>query len=118
MPTPRHGVWATVIGNRIYIPGGGVVQGFGASNINEVFIVDPEVEIPLEITAIELSGSNVLLKFRTQRNHTYLVERKDDLLMQSWTPLSNRLPGTGGIVTVQDTNASTLPQRFYRVREL
>jgi hypothetical protein len=83
MPTPRHGIWAAVIGNRVYIPGGGVVQGFGASNINEVFIVDPEVEIPLEITAIEFSGSNVLIKFRSQRNHAYLVERKDDLLFQA-----------------------------------
>lgn len=40
MPTPRHGIWAAVIGDRIYLPGGGTAQGFGASNINEVFRVD------------------------------------------------------------------------------
>jgi hypothetical protein len=39
MPTPRHGISASVIGNRIYLPGGGLIQGFGASDINEVFIV-------------------------------------------------------------------------------
>ena len=39
MPTPRHGISASVIGNRIYMPGGGVLQGFGASDVNEVFIV-------------------------------------------------------------------------------
>lgn len=40
MPTPRHGIWAAVIGDRIYLPGGGTRQGFGASNVNEVFRVD------------------------------------------------------------------------------
>jgi N-acetylneuraminic acid mutarotase len=39
MPTPRHGIWASVIGNRIYLPGGGSQQGFGATNVNEVFVV-------------------------------------------------------------------------------
>ena len=39
MPTPRHGIWASVIGNKIYIAGGGIVQGLGATNINEVFTV-------------------------------------------------------------------------------
>jgi len=27
MPLPRHGSWASVIGNQIYIPGGGAHQG-------------------------------------------------------------------------------------------
>src|SRR5688500_14374606 len=39
MPTPRHGIWASVIGNKIYLAGGGIVQGLGATNINEVFTV-------------------------------------------------------------------------------
>jgi N-acetylneuraminic acid mutarotase len=41
MPTPRHGIWASVIGNQIFLPGGGIVSGFGATNVNEVFIVSP-----------------------------------------------------------------------------
>ena len=40
MPTPRHGIWASVIGNRIYIPSGGSQQGLGATNANEVFVVN------------------------------------------------------------------------------
>jgi len=39
MPTPRHGIGAAVIDGRIYIPGGAVVQGFGAANASEAFIV-------------------------------------------------------------------------------
>ena len=41
MPTPRHGIWASVIGNQIFLPGGGIVAGFGATSVNEVFIVSP-----------------------------------------------------------------------------
>jgi len=39
MPTPRHGIWASVVGNKIYLSGGGSQQGFGATNVNDVFIV-------------------------------------------------------------------------------
>lgn len=39
MLTPRHGIYASVIDNAIYIPGGAIQQGFGATGINEVFVV-------------------------------------------------------------------------------
>lgn len=41
MPTPRHGIGAAAIGDLIYIPGGGPVQGFGVTDVNEVFVVEP-----------------------------------------------------------------------------
>ena len=40
MPVPRHGIWAAVIGNRIFLPGGGEVQGLGSTTHHDVFIVD------------------------------------------------------------------------------
>jgi N-acetylneuraminic acid mutarotase len=39
MPTPRHGIGAAVIGNKIHIPGGADVQGYGLIAANEVFTV-------------------------------------------------------------------------------
>jgi hypothetical protein len=39
MQTPRHGIWASVIDNKIFIPAGATVQGLGATNINDVFTV-------------------------------------------------------------------------------
>jgi len=39
MPSPRHGIWASVIGSRVYLPGGANQQGFGATNVNDVFII-------------------------------------------------------------------------------
>lgn len=40
MPTPRHGIGASVINNIIYIPGGGPKMGFGVTDVNEAFIVE------------------------------------------------------------------------------
>ena len=39
MPTPRHGIAATVIGDRIYLPGGATLQGLGAVATHEAFTV-------------------------------------------------------------------------------
>jgi N-acetylneuraminic acid mutarotase len=39
MAVPRHGIGAGVIGGRIYIPGGAVLQGFGAVNAHDALIV-------------------------------------------------------------------------------
>lgn len=39
MPTPRHGIGAAVQANDIFIPGGGSVQGFGATDVHEVLRV-------------------------------------------------------------------------------
>jgi N-acetylneuraminic acid mutarotase len=37
MATPRHGIGAVTVGDRIVIPGGATQQGFGASAANEVY---------------------------------------------------------------------------------
>jgi N-acetylneuraminic acid mutarotase len=39
MPTPRHGIGAAVLFSDIFIPGGGTVEGFGATNVHEVLRV-------------------------------------------------------------------------------
>jgi Kelch motif len=43
MPTPRHGIGAAAIGNRIYIPAGATQAGGGShTGANEAFVVQPE----------------------------------------------------------------------------
>ena len=40
MPLPRHGIWASVIGNKIYIPGGGTTPALiNPTNTNQIFTV-------------------------------------------------------------------------------
>ena len=37
MPTPRHGIGAATVDGRIYIPGGGPLQGFATSGVTEIY---------------------------------------------------------------------------------
>lgn len=68
----------------------------------------------LRITAVQVIGNDVSISFATT-NRLYYVQRIDDLGNGTWTTFTNNVMGTGGIVSVLDTNAATLPQRFYRV---
>jgi len=46
MQTGRHGISAAVIGNGIYLPGGATLQGFGATAVNDVYVLDPPALVP------------------------------------------------------------------------
>lgn len=62
MPSPRHGIWASVIGNKIYFSGGGEVEGFGATNTNDVFIVNSQATFANISTRLEVeTGDNALI---------------------------------------------------------
>jgi hypothetical protein len=37
MPVPRHGLGGAVLGERILVPGGATVQGFGATAAHQVY---------------------------------------------------------------------------------
>jgi hypothetical protein len=37
MPTPRHGIGAAVVGDRIHVPGGATSPGLARSDAHEVF---------------------------------------------------------------------------------
>ena len=41
MQTARHGIYAAVLGNVIYLPGGATQQGFGVTAVNEAYVVPP-----------------------------------------------------------------------------
>jgi hypothetical protein len=46
MQTARHGIYAAVLANAIYLPGGAIRQGFGATAVNEAYVFDPAPLIP------------------------------------------------------------------------
>src|SRR4030095_129708 len=46
MPLPRHGIGAGVVSNRLFVPGGATLEGFGATAQADVFTVNEEVLIP------------------------------------------------------------------------
>lgn len=47
-------------------------------------------------------------------NRLYRLERGDEL--GTWTTWTNNITGINGVLTITDTNAVTLPRRFYRLR--
>ncbi len=64
MPTPRHGLFAAVLDNRIYLPGGATVEGLGATNINEVFLVNTAVTVSAaSFTGPQLANRSIVAAF-------------------------------------------------------
>lgn len=77
-------------------------------------VVDFAPASDLQITGVQIIGSDVQISFATT-NRLYFVQRSGDLASGIWTTFTNNVQGTGGIVSVLDTNAASLPKRFYRV---
>ncbi len=63
MPAGRHGIWASAIGNEIYIPGGGAGPGGSASNTNQIYTVDTAAANLGDIStrAFVQTGDNVMI---------------------------------------------------------
>jgi hypothetical protein len=64
MPFPRHGLWASVIGNKIHLPGGSSAPGLGASNTNQIFTVTdlgPPSLGNISTRAFVQTGENVMI---------------------------------------------------------
>ena len=55
MPNPRHGIGAAALSSMIFIPGGGPIEGFSDSNINDAF-TPPAPDNPFSI--LENLGNN------------------------------------------------------------
>jgi lysophospholipase L1-like esterase len=70
------------------------------------------------VTSLGFVGANLQLGFTTVSQQFYRVEMTDNLATPNWTPLTNNVPGTGGVVAIVDPTASGQSQRFYRVRQL
>jgi len=69
-------------------------------------------------TGINVTGTNVSLKFSSASNQLYVLESRDQSSGGSWTTISNNIPGNGAVISVGTTVPSGLPQRFFRVRQL
>ncbi len=63
MPTARHGLFGSVIGNAIYLPAGATQQGFGATNVNEVFTVNTATTVSAASFANNIAGRAIVAAF-------------------------------------------------------
>jgi N-acetylneuraminic acid mutarotase len=46
MQTGRHGIYAAVLDNVVYLPGGATLQGFGTTGVNEAYVIDQSETAP------------------------------------------------------------------------
>jgi hypothetical protein len=74
-----------------------------------------KVLVPSSITEMLFAGTNVSVQVPTQAGLIYLLEYKNNLQDPTWTAASSWTAGTGGTVTLSDTNTPAV-SRFYRVR--
>jgi hypothetical protein len=66
------------------------------------------------ISSFRLAGSNSVVNLTTILGESYDVQRTTDLPGSAWLLVSSRVPGTGGVIQVIDTNGASLARRFYR----
>jgi uncharacterized repeat protein (TIGR01451 family) len=73
------------------------------------------VLVPPAIQGVNPTGTNFSLSVTSLSGLNYTLEYKNALTDANWISLSPTLPGNGGVLTLQDTNAP-VASRFYRVR--
>ena len=70
----------------------------------------------VSVNWLGVGGTNVSISLSSVPGLNYRLEFKSSLDDANWTPLLPEVLGDGGIISLQDTNGTLLPSRFYRVR--
>jgi uncharacterized repeat protein (TIGR01451 family) len=86
------------------------VAGSVTSVVASITVSSPEI-----LLQISLAGPQVSISFASQPWLNYVLEYKHRLDDPAWTPLPWAVLGTGGLITLQDTNTSA-DSRYYRLR--
>jgi len=88
-------------------------QGSVTSVIAQLSLLLPPT---IFLTNLGVSSSNLYVTLNSIVGANYTLEYKNSLLDTNWTPIPPPVTGTGGFISLQDTNGFLLPSRFYRVR--
>jgi len=90
MAQPRHGIGAAVIGNRIFIPGGSPVEGFGTTAQSDFFAVNEDLLLPQFVVGGGYSTSIVIANPSASQPADVTVTLAD----VNGAPLETNLDGT------------------------
>jgi autotransporter-associated beta strand protein len=69
----------------------------------------------LKISQMVASGGDELISFPTVIGKIYRVECSGTLESGSWSSVQDNVPGTGGIVEVNDSGGALVERRFFRI---
>jgi uncharacterized repeat protein (TIGR01451 family) len=92
-----------------------ITNSYGSvtSTVAQLIILLPA---SIAIDPANVSATNVAVSLNSVAGLTYTLQYKNSLQDSAWTDIPPSVPGTGGVLLLQDTNGSVLPSRFYRVR--
>jgi len=71
---------------------------------------------PPSITGLRLIGPDSIVSFLTFLGESYDLLCANDLAGSAWSLVATGLPGSGGVISVTDTNGARQSRRFYRAR--
>jgi len=91
--------------------------GVGMSNLQEFQAgTDPTSwSGVLQISQLQVSGSDMLVSFASVAGKTYRVDRSDTLQNGSWVTVQDNIAGTGATIQITDSGGASSGKRFYRV---
>lgn len=92
-------------------------DGDGLSNLQEYNAgTDPnDSSSALRISTVVVNGTDLLVSFPSVLGRIYRLDRSDSLLNASWITVQDSIAGTGGTITITDSNGASQPMRFYRI---
>lgn len=100
----------------LYLANGASPAG---GNPVEVTISDFEfIPLPPQITSVQAMGRDLIINFACVYGTSYALQARTNLSTGAWTDLPNTYVGTGGILSITNTNALLLPAQFFRFRRL
>ncbi len=86
----------------------------GTLKTNQTFVERPIGQVVKLVPTGYLGQLGFLLQVEVLVSATHVVEATSDWVQ--WTPIRTINPGTTGVIDVLDSNASSYPRRFYRVK--
>jgi hypothetical protein len=69
----------------------------------------------IPLAGVNFIGNTLSVGINSVLGLNYSLEYKNSLSDTSWTPILPATPGTGGVISLLDPNAGSVPTRFYRV---
>jgi uncharacterized repeat protein (TIGR01451 family) len=87
------------------------LNGSNASALAQLTVLPPP---NFQLSGISSMGGAVVVSLQSSTGLTYTLEYKISLSDTNWTQILPAMPGTGNVVSLQDTNSATTPTRFYR----
>ncbi|MGO9246326.1 MAG: hypothetical protein ACLPT4_12410 [Verrucomicrobiia bacterium] len=116
-----RGLFAEISGNWQFISGAQPIPtAFYSTRISANLdwierVINFDLEPDLQVAEVQVNGNDTQISFATDSNRVYDVESTSDPTNGPWSTIISNVPGTGGTVTVTDTNVAASPSRYYRV---